>query len=146
MKTTISWKLSQPFSTARLYEAELGRFVPFSKDILAINMGVRKGDRIALLYNNDEVLLTAPIKGGQTLHDVLRSLEKGMQTPLTTLNQIQVAYQMIGYFFKPSDRLRLVKRLEQKKLTPGDLVKDNYEFFEGNLRRTGNIWIYAVGS
>ena len=146
MSSTISWKLSQPFSTARFYEAELGRFVPIPKEMLAIKLAVRKGDRIALLYNNDKVVLTAPITGGKTLKDVLHSLEKGMQTPLTTRHQIQVAYQMIGYFFKPSDRLRLVKRLEQKKLTPADLVKDNYEFFEGDLRRKGNTWIYAVGS
>lgn len=142
----ISWKLSKPLSTAKLFDPANDTFVNIPDDLWKQKVAVRKGDHVALLYSGEgTVLLTAPIHGS-TLHHVLRTIEKGMHKPLTTQSEIEVAYRMIGWFLRSSDRRKLVKKLEQKKLTPADLVQDNYEFFEGHLRRKGNVWIYAVGS
>lgn len=132
---TVFWRMTLPLSVAAKEFPE-----EFKKRVT-----VRKRDRIALVYDNGKPVLTAPATGS-TYGQVLRSLEKGLGKPLTT-EDVYAVYVVISRFFHRADRLRLIKKFESGKLTARDLIRDNYEFFEGNLKRgKGGVWVYASGS
>lgn len=111
--------------------------------------GVRPGDRISLLRlqgfgRSEDLRLTAPIMGGSTFRAVLKSLERGLRSPIEEA-KIAEAYCHIGRFNRES-RLSLVKRLESGKLCPCDMLAD-HRFYEGGLTRgKDGVWNYQTGS
>jgi len=92
----------------------------------------RRGDRVALVYPEGVPVLTAPLRGA-TLGAVFGAIEAGMRASLPQ-TEAPAVYGIIGAF-KRERRLQLVDGFERGRLTAGDLVRGNYEFYEGGLAR-----------
>lgn len=135
----IEWNVTEPLANAFIGDGGVPNYVWQSK----VN-GIRSGDKIALISESGDPILTAPITGGTSVRAILRSIHKGMQTPLPE-SLMGVIYCRIGRFGKPCRKM-LVKLAETGALCPHHLVGDHC-FFEGRLTLTpGRVWIYYAGS
>ena len=141
----INWRTTAPITTMNIgYEND--KPIPVPKEVLSYKLNIKKGDRVVLVYYNSQPAITCQVMG-KTILDLFKSINSGMKSKISPNNtDQQVVYGIIGNFIKSSDRLRLIKLYETNKLTPYDLVIDNYDFYEGNLKKTNGIWTYAVGS
>jgi hypothetical protein len=151
----IMWRTTNPVNSAHMgFRGDTDDRIPVPADVWNAKLPVRKGDRVALVFFDGAPAVTAPVKGG-TVRDMFDSIAAGMQKRIDA-DQFRTAYAAIGAFLVTKPRtgilqgkslvVQLVEKLEAGTLTPYDLVRDNYDFYEGNLSRTDGIWTYAVGS
>lgn len=105
--------------------------------------GFKKGDVVALVYDQSNVVFTEKITSG-TIGGLLEAIDRGMRSYIPSdLNK--KVYTLIGYFIHGKNRLLLSKKFERGKLTPKDLLGDHH-FMEGGIRRIKGVWVYATGS
>ena len=148
------WRTTDPVSSARMYKDKEHGFTNRSRPTKIFNTvyPVVKGDRVGLMCTDGESLLSAPIKFNKyrpvTLRDILKSIEAGMKVPFNPNTcDVESVYTIIASFFSNKERLKLVTLFEQGRLTPYDLARDNYDYFQGGgLWKNGNMWVYAAGS
>lgn len=141
----IQWITTNPVSSVNVgYEND--KPIPVPKYLLAKKLKIRKNDRIVLVYHDSRPVITAPIIG-DTVKDLFQSISKGMKIIIKPdRDNVENVYSIISRFI-PKRRSILVDLFEKNKLTPYHLVRDNYDFYEGNLKRNRNgVWTYAVGS
>ncbi len=145
MISHIGWMMDKPLSKASYGYDENDKPIPIPDEVLKIPLKIRRNDRVGLVWNEGEAILTAPLRG-KTVKDFLKCIESGMKSKIE-LSEAENIYKVVGTFFRSEDRLRLITAFEKGKLTPGEIIHDNYCFFEGNIKRERNgIWIYGVGS
>ena len=155
MINKISWCINKPVNTATFGYDESNKPIPIPASVWNTPIGIRKGDRVVLVYHNREPQLLAPIRGtarsaasGKTLRDLFESIERGMKTRLNPADDetVHQVYPVISRWYRGKDRLQLVSKFEKGKLTAGELCGD-YVFFDGNLtREKGGIWTYSLGN
>lgn len=145
----IHWRVTDPISAMNIGYDKNDVSIPVPKEILGQELNIKSKDRITLIYSRGSSIpfITFPITG-KTVKDLFKSLSKGMKTIIIPNNQITFGiYDIISNFIRSADRVRLISLYETKKLTPYHLIRDNYDFYEGNLKRNRNgIWTYGVGS
>jgi hypothetical protein len=143
----ISWSINRPVNTATFGYDDSNKPIPIPTNVWKTQIGIRKGDRVVLVYHNREPQLLAPVRG-KTLRDLFESIERGMKARLNCTDDETTSkvYPVISRWYRSKDRLRLVNQFEKGKLTAGELCGD-YVFFDGNLKReNGGIWTYALGN
>jgi hypothetical protein len=143
----ISWCINKPANTATFGYDESNKPIPIPANVWNMQIGIRKGDRVVLVYHNREPQLLAPVCG-KTLRDLFESIERGMKARLNCADDeiVSQVYPVISRWYRGKDRLQLVNKFEKSKLTAGDLCGD-YVFFDGNLtRENSGIWTYALGN
>jgi len=143
-ETVIAWRTTDPVETAYfLLPSDVE--TPLSPATWATPLAIQRGDRVALVYTDGRVALSAPARG-RTLRDMFRSIADGMAARLPpTRANAAVVYSLIAQ--RRTARLALVRRFEEGTLTPRDLLRDGHDFYEGNLARDRRgMWTYAVGS
>lgn len=166
---SISWRTTDPVSDAHAgYVSGTDDTIPVPPEAWKTKLAVRKGDTVALAWDYDgrEPAIVAPVKG-TTLLDMFKSIEAGMRAPIK-VDQFAKAYKLIGdsRLARPqppggrskrtTKRTRwspmstvadLVRKLELRQLTPYELIRDGYDFWEGNLKRErSGVWTYGLGS
>ena len=141
----IQWILDRPLDTA-CFRTNDYKEIKIPPAVWNIKKSVMPGDKIVLIYDDNEIVFTEPIRGS-TLKSILKSLERGLNRKLknNNLHTIKNVYKLIGLFFKKDKRLELAKKFEMNDLCIKDLLGD-HTFYEGHLRRNGGVWIYGVGS
>ena len=146
---SIHWRITEPITQMNIGYDKNDNPIPVPKEILDQKLNIKTKDRITLIYSrgSSKPFITFPIVG-KTVKDLFKSLSKGMKTVIIPNSCITFGiYDIISNFIRPVDRLRLINLYETKKLTPYHLLRDNYEFYEGNLKRgSDGIWTYGVGS
>lgn len=142
----IQWRTTNPVSSMNVGWDENERPIPVPKYLLTKKLKIKKNDRIVLVYHNSQPVITAPIIG-DTVKDLFQSISKGMKMTIKPdRDNVENVYSIISRFV-PKRRSILVDLFEKNKLTPYHLVRDNYDFYEGNLKRNrSGVWTYAVGS
>lgn len=140
---SINWMITKPMIYANIgYDNK--RPIPIPKDLLDSKLGIRKGERVALIWDDVLPCIVTPVYGN-TLRSMFKSIESGMNRILLQDERREV-YVIISRFIHSKDRIRLVKKFEDNKLTPKDICGD-YAFFEGNLKREkGGLWTFAIGN
>lgn len=119
-----------------------------SMELSAKMPGIRRGDKVALLYYDGVPVVTCLVKGS-SLRDMLTSIYNGVRMKLdpSDVSQRHIIYQKISTFRNSRDRVRLMKLYESGKCRVYDLILNNYDFCDGNFKRSRNgIWTYSVGS
>jgi hypothetical protein len=139
----ITWVITKPLSTAVIYTKD-NKTIPVPEYILNKKKNILKGDKVALVWNNREPVITFPVHGN-TLKSILTAIEKGMKEYIPIDDNIENVYSVISHFFKKSTRIELVKKFESGKLKPSDIIGDHH-FYDGNLGRKNHIWMYSTGS
>lgn len=140
----ISWNITKPLSSACIY-TEDDESIKVPNYILEKKMPIKNGDSVALMYFNNEVMFTEPVKG-KNYESILKAIEKGMKKKISLEREdINKVYILISRFGGSENRIKLVKKYEQGNLTVADLL-GGYEFYEGNLKRKNKIWVYGLGS
>lgn len=140
----IQWRTTDPISTMNIGYDDDDKRIPVPKELLEQKLKIKKNDRVVLVYNRSVPIITAPIIGS-TVKDLFKSINKGMHKIIQHDN-VENIYSLISRYV-PKKRFELITLFEQHKLTPYHLVRNNYDFYEGNLRRNNSgIWTYAVGS
>jgi hypothetical protein len=119
---------------------------PITKKQLDSALPIKKGDRVALLYVAGAPALSYPVKGSR-LRNLLTSLEKGLRLPIdVNRSNTNVVYQVVGQYFDSKQRIKLIRKFEQGRLTALELTGD-YLVFAGSLRRNKDgVWTYALES
>jgi hypothetical protein len=142
----IQWRTTNPVSSMNIGWDSDDKPIPVPKYLLTKKLKIRKNDRVVLVYHNSKPIITAPIVG-YTVKDLFQSINKGMKMIIKPdRDNVENVYSIISRFV-PKRRSILIDLFEKNKLTPYHLVRDNYDFYEGNLKRERNgIWTYAVGS
>ena len=143
---SICWNLKQSLAFANAGYDSSNKLVKISNEIWNKKLNVKRGDQISLVYYDGKPIITHSIKGN-TIKDILKSLENGLRKPLeVTYENAKKVYITTSSFRFAKDRIKIIKLFENKKLCPIDLI-GNYQFFEGSLKRTRNgTWVYDVGS
>lgn len=141
----INWRITDPITKINMgYKND--KEIPIPNDILDYKLNITKGDKVVLVYYDTEPVITFPISG-KTVKDLFMSIEKGMKTIIKNTENTEIIYKIVSKFIHPKKRFELIKLYETNKLTPYKLVRDNYDFYEGNLKRNRNgIWTYGVGN
>lgn len=137
------WYMVKPVKSIQDFDEN-----PLTKETLNQKIAIKKGDKVALFYNEEGPVYTEPINGS-TLKDVLNAIERGLNKtiPNDDLEIRRIVYDKICYFFSGKNRLDLIKKYEKGILKSIDLIKGGRDFYEGNLKRLKNgIWIYGTGS
>jgi hypothetical protein len=140
----INWVITKPLSTAVIYTKDNTTLSPIPEYILNKKKNILKGDKVALVWNNMEPVITFPVRGN-TLKSILTAIEKGMKEPISVNDNAANVYSVIGRFFGKSTRMELVKKFESGKLKPSDIIGDHH-FYSGNLSRKNHIWMYSTES
>lgn len=142
----IQWRTTNPISSMNIGWDNNDNPIPVPKHLLVKKLNIKKNDRIVLVYHDSKPVISAPIIG-DTVKDLFQSISKGMNTVIRPdKNNVEQVYSIISRFV-PRRRHILINLFEENKLTPYHLVRDNYDFYEGNLKRERNgIWTYGVGS
>ncbi len=169
----ISWNLYKPLSTAGRYDYQLDKLVS-SSDIMKLRVPVKKGDRVAIIYytpcccsgkkgNETITVLSEPILGKPTVGNVLKTLERGLRQTIKPASRRRfgkgftqyfdkdgkypkdnIIYSKIANYFDTNVRISLIKRYEEGRLYPFELLGD-HRYFEG-MKKYGNIIKFYTGS
>lgn len=142
------WDMTQPLVDAmskhenKTHHKSISRGLRWNRHV----PGVEKTDHITVLFHENRPLFTTLIKGGTTLKAVMRSLERGLHTPITN-NDMSKAHIKISGFPKHI-RTTMVTHADAGTLCPVHLLEMmDHRFYEGHLRRNkGAVWTYWIGS
>lgn len=139
----MSWNITTPISKAYTYEDDVKVKLPSS--FLNTPVKIGKNDSVAILWYDNEPILTEPVKGS-TLKHIFASIEKGMNRILENNSENRkIVYLIISNFLKSDMRISLIKKFESNKLKALDIAGDHV-FFDGNLSKINKIWGFALGS
>lgn len=89
--------------------------------------------------------LLEPIKGSSVL-SFLKAIDKGLGKKIqpTDIDQVQVAYALIGTYRYPEDRFKFVRDIERGELTWREIIGSHPNFI-GHLRKHDyNVWTFAT--
>ncbi len=145
----VSWTLSQLPSEAQMYKVYEDNYESLSDNILNLQLPYSSiTKKIEVLHLNGKTILTTPFNG-TTFRQWMNSLYEGLHKPIKTEDltseQLTDMYVLASRFIRKEDRELLIHKLENNELKPIELSGD-YIYFEGNLRRKNNTWVYAIGS
>lgn len=166
----LNWRMDEPLNKIRVFSKKNGQAISI-KDILKKKVAVNPGDRIVILWhcrcscgknntNKEYPVLSEPIRG-KTVGSVMRSLERGVNRPLSpgsrtngfyferrqkypTPTKSEVIYSRIANYIHPEARLNLTKKYESGKLKPAELYGDHI-YFEG-ITKKGKFLYVHIGS
>lgn len=134
------WVMSDP--PERIFNLEDNS--PLGKSDLTQKLGIKRGDRVALCYENHEPVLYYPLKGN-TLGAFFVSLSRGLHTPLSvTEENTHIVYRLLSYFYEGAFRKKMVAKYENGKLTPLE-INCGYIYLTAPLVRSkGGVWTYPL--
>lgn len=140
---SISWVITEPVENACLgYDND--QRIPISDEIWNIELGIKKGDRVVIVWRRYNPCIIVPVSGS-TLRDMFVSICNGMDTYLS-VNDKEHVDKAIADFYHENDRKILTDKYKNGDLKPRDLCGD-YVFFEGNFKRDENgLWTFGLGS
>ena len=150
------WKTTAPLSDAS-FQGGCGQSNETQlKKFYAQHIDVEQGDHVGLMCKNGVALLSIPIPNHitnkvTTYWDVLKCIEHGMITQfnpnLHDDNHLRARiYALIAQNYGSGNRISLISKFEQGKLTPRDLVRDTYHYFGNTFWKNENTWVYASDS
>ena len=150
--TNIDWEISLPVKFIKFTNANTNTNTNTNTNInnfLNQKIKIGKNDKISLVFIDNLNIKELPniyidIKG-DTLKDLLKSIEKGMDTKIKNNVETNFIYNSISGFTDSKMRLRLINLYEHNKLKPKDLLGDHI-FFAGIKRLKNGIWIINLDS
>jgi hypothetical protein len=146
----IEWDIGHPLKTIEIYHKTFKDFTGISlKDLSKLKLPIETGNKVHFfpamgLYFDKYSFLLEPIKG-TSIYALLSAIERGLTKKIdpTDLDQIKVAYEMMGYYRYPEDRFKFVRDVERGQLTWRDIV-GAHPHFTGTLTRRDGIWTFST--
>lgn len=147
---TLSWDVTKPISSIKIYDDETGKFSTVSRSELSKKISVRKNDVVGYWYRGNLIeWLTEPVQG-DTLRDLLKAYSRLVNRALRSgsLDMASWVYTRIGDFIHKKDRIRLARLYESNKLKLADLMGDHVCYEGYNVVKCGKrrVWVISLGS
>jgi len=119
----ISWNILEPLDTIKWYDTISETIIPIQESILNSDVGIKRGDVVALLVHDNKPIVTEKIIGKLVLKNILQSIYRGLNKILhNTSDNAIVIYPLISGYLSSTTRLDKIKKFENNELYVKDII------------------------